>query len=335
MTEGVGQSNVKSNGDLNRLQRIVAQQIKSWQLAGVTDVPKVDVSLAAVDVAGPANAIQGDTAPQQSVEQLQTVEEPQAIELNLPTEADSSDDQRSLTTTDSVTSTSNSYMTTELESKGTQDVAKSKQTESDKTTTPKKSEMTIAERREELTELAACVADCKRCPELASTRTQTVFGVGKPNAKIMFVGEAPGADEDAQGIPFVGRAGKLLDKIIVACQLTRDEIYICNILRCRPPGNRNPSTEEAVNCREFLDSQIRIVDPDYIVCWGSVAARNLLDTQEAIGKMRGQFFELGRAKVLCTYHPSYLLRNPPAKKEVWKDMKFLMRDMGVDLDTSM
>ena len=182
-----------------------------------------------------------------------------------------------------------------------------------------------------LEQLAACVADCTRCAELAETRTQTVFGVGDPHAKILFLGEAPGADEDRQGEPFVGRAGKLLDDIITACKLKREEIYICNILKCRPPGNRNPTDEEAANCREYLDGQIRLVNPEYIVCWGSVAAKNLLDSKVSIGKMRGRFHVHGNAKVLCTYHPSYLLRNPSAKKDVWDDMKFLFRDMGVEL----
>lgn len=194
-----------------------------------------------------------------------------------------------------------------------------------------KSKLTKAERQAELEIVAAKVAKCKKCPELASTRTQTVFGVGNPKAKIMFIGEAPGADEDKQGEPFVGRAGKLMDKIIEACQIKRSDIYIANILRCRPPGNRNPTNEEADNCRGFLDAQIEIVDPDYIVCWGSVAAKNLLHSELPIGKMRGQFYEYGRARVVCTYHPSYLLRNPSAKKNVWDDMIYLFADMGVDL----
>lgn len=187
------------------------------------------------------------------------------------------------------------------------------------------------QRESKLTALADRVAACKKCQELAEARTQTVFGVGNPEARILFIGEAPGADEDKKGEPFVGRAGKLLNDIITAMTLTREEIYICNILRCRPPGNRNPSPTEADNCREFLDAQIETVNPEYIVCWGSVAAKNLLGTDKAIGKMRGEFYDYNGAKVLCTYHPSYLLRNPPAKKEVWKDMKFLMKDMGVVL----
>ncbi|HUE12851.1 MAG TPA: uracil-DNA glycosylase [Planctomycetaceae bacterium] len=194
-----------------------------------------------------------------------------------------------------------------------------------------RSTMPGVERDEKLRILAGRVAKCTRCAELASTRTQTVFGVGNPQAQIMFVGEAPGADEDRQGEPFVGAAGQLLNRILEACQLKRADIYICNILRCRPPGNRTPAPEEAANCREYLDGQIEIVDPDYIVCLGSVAAKNLLGSVESIGKLRGRFFNYGRAKVLCTYHPAYLLRNPAAKKDVWGDMKFLMRELGVDL----
>lgn len=187
------------------------------------------------------------------------------------------------------------------------------------------------ERRTRLAEWKERVAQCVRCQELANTRTQTVFGVGNPEAKLLFVGEAPGADEDAQGEPFVGRAGQLLNDIIKACRLQREDVYICNVLRCRPPGNRVPSPQEAANCREYLDAQIAIVNPEYIVCWGSTAAKNLLGSEETIGKLRKKFFQYGRAKVLCTYHPSYLLRNPAAKKDVWDDMKLLFLDRGIDL----
>ncbi|MBW3540573.1 MAG: uracil-DNA glycosylase [Planctomycetes bacterium] len=199
---------------------------------------------------------------------------------------------------------------------------------------PDRSTTARAERVERLRELAGCVAACQRCGELASTRTQTVFGVGNPEARMLFIGEAPGADEDRQGEPFVGKAGQLLDRIIAACRMRREDVYICNVLKCRPPGNRTPSDEEAAHCREFLDGQIAVVDPDYIVCWGAVAARNLLETKAPIGRLRGRFFQHGRARVLCTYHPSYLLRNPAAKKDVWDDMQFLFRDMGIDLSDS-
>lgn len=182
-----------------------------------------------------------------------------------------------------------------------------------------------------LLQIGEIVSKCDRCPELVMQRRKTVFGTGDPDAKIMFIGEAPGADEDLQGEPFVGAAGQLLNKIIAACGLTREEIYICNILRCRPPGNRNPLPQEAANCREFLDAQIAIVQPEYIVCWGTIAAQNLLNEKRSVGKLRGSFLQHGAAKVLCTYHPSYLLRYPEQKKEVWADMKILMADMGVEL----
>ena len=183
-----------------------------------------------------------------------------------------------------------------------------------------------------LAALARTVSKCTRCPELVATRTQTVFGVGDPRAELVFVGEAPGADEDRQGEPFVGAAGQLLNKIITACRLTREEIYICNVLKCRPPQNRTPSPEECRNCIEYLHKQLEIIEPKYIVCWGAVAAQNLLRTNQPIGRLRGRFHEFARAKVVCTYHPSYLLRTPSAKKQVWEDMKFWRKDMGIDLE---
>ncbi len=189
----------------------------------------------------------------------------------------------------------------------------------------------LESRRDALSKLAKCVAGCQRCPELASRRTQTVFGVGNPSADIMFIGEAPGAEEDAKGEPFVGPAGQLLNKIVEASQLKREDLYICNILRCRPPGNRNPLPEEASHCREFLDAQIHVVQPKYIICWGTVAAQNLLNETQAVGKLRGKLFDYRGIKVMCTYHPSYLLRNPAAKKQVWEDMKFFMKHLGVEL----
>lgn len=189
-----------------------------------------------------------------------------------------------------------------------------------------------ADRNQALAVLKEQVAGCTCCQELAETRTQTVFGVGNPGARVLFIGEAPGADEDRQGEPFVGRGGKLLNQIIEASKLKREDVYICNILKCRPPENRNPAPEEADACRGFLDAQLAIVDPDYIVCWGAIAAQNLLRTTTPIGKLRGCFHEHGRAKVLCTYHPAYLLRNPPMKKETWKDMQMLMAELGLSPD---
>jgi DNA polymerase len=190
--------------------------------------------------------------------------------------------------------------------------------------------LSLDERRQRLTALAERVAACTRCQQLAATRTQTVFGVGNPQARVMFIGEAPGAEEDLQGEPFVGKAGQLLNRIIAACGWRREELYICNILRCRPPNNRTPTDDEAANCREYLEGQITTVDPEYIVCWGSVAAKNLLRTEESIGRLRERWFTYGRARVLCTYHPSYLLRNPAAKRPVWEDMLRLLKEMGLE-----
>lgn len=175
------------------------------------------------------------------------------------------------------------------------------------------------------------VAVCIRCAELASTRTQTVFGVGNPEARLCFLGEAPGADEDRTGIPFVGRAGQLLTRIIEACKLNREEVYILNMIKCRPPGNRNPLPEELKNCRHFLERQLELIKPEFICCLGAVAAQNLLESTVPIGRLRGKVHDYQGIKVVCTYHPAYLLRNPGAKKDTWEDMKMLMSEMGVEL----
>ncbi len=179
--------------------------------------------------------------------------------------------------------------------------------------------------------LRAEVAQCRRCSELADQRTQTVFGVGNPAARLCFLGEAPGAEEDRLGEPFVGAAGRLLTRIIEACHMRRDDVYILNILKCRPPGNRNPSALEAAHCRPFLHRQLDLIQPEFLCCLGTVAAQNLLETSEAIGRLRGRFFTYRESRVVCTYHPAYLLRNPPAKKLVWDDMKMLMAAMGLAL----
>jgi uracil-DNA glycosylase len=175
------------------------------------------------------------------------------------------------------------------------------------------------------------VACCTRCAELASTRTQTVFGVGDPNARLCFLGEAPGADEDRTGEPFVGRGGQLLTKIIEACRMKREDVYILNMIKCRPPGNRNPLPTELSNCRGYLDRQFDLIQPEFICCLGAVAAQNLLSTTIAIGKLRGKLHTYRGAKVICTYHPAFLLRSPAFKKETWDDMKLLMREMGMEI----
>jgi DNA polymerase len=163
--------------------------------------------------------------------------------------------------------------------------------------------------------------DCSRCKLHTLGRRQIVFGVGNPNADLMFVGEAPGADEDVQGEPFVGRAGQLLTKIIESIDLTREEVYIANVIKCRPPGNRNPEPDEVAQCQPFLFRQIDVIRPRVIVALGKFAAQCLLETTEPITRIRGREYTYRDAVLIPTYHPAYLLRNPSAKREVWEDMK--------------
>jgi DNA polymerase len=193
-------------------------------------------------------------------------------------------------------------------------------------------DLPVEERTSALQILRQEVAGCTRCQLLADTRTQTVFGVGNVKPRLVFFGEAPGADEDAQGEPFVGRAGQLLTNIIKACRMTREDVYILNVLKCRPPNNRNPEPGEVVNCRGYFERQLEILRPEFICCLGSVAAKALLQTEASIGKLRGRFHNYRGARVICTYHPAYLLRNPAAKRDVWEDMKTLMRAMGMEIE---
>ena len=165
------------------------------------------------------------------------------------------------------------------------------------------------------------IGDCTRCKLHTLGRTQVVFGVGNPSSDLMFVGEAPGGDEDIQGIPFVGRAGQLLTKIIEAIGLTRDDVYIANVIKCRPPGNRNPEPDEVETCEPFLFQQIDIIKPKVIVALGKFGAQRLLRTLEPISRLRGRVFDYRGAKLIPTFHPAYLLRNPSSKREVWEDMK--------------
>jgi DNA polymerase len=163
--------------------------------------------------------------------------------------------------------------------------------------------------------------DCSRCKLCTLGRRQVVFGVGNPNARLMFVGEAPGEDEDKQGEPFVGRAGQLLTKIIEAIGLTREQVYIANVIKCRPPGNRNPEPDEVAECEPFLFRQIEAIKPKVIVPLGKFAAQSLLKTTEPITRLRGREFSYRGTTLIPTFHPAYLLRNPSSKREVWEDMK--------------
>jgi DNA polymerase len=164
-------------------------------------------------------------------------------------------------------------------------------------------------------------ADCSRCKLHALGRQQVVFGVGNPDADLMFVGEAPGAEEDIKGIPFVGKAGQLLTKMIQAINLERDQVYIANVIKCRPPGNRNPEPDEIATCEPFLFQQIDAVRPRVIVALGAFAAKTLLRTEESISRLRGRVFDFRGAKLIPTFHPSFLLRSPDRKRDAWEDLK--------------
>ena len=194
----------------------------------------------------------------------------------------------------------------------------------------------LAETAAGLEKIADEVRRCRKCP-LGSLRTNAVPGEGRPNARIVFVGEGPGANEDAQGRPFVGRAGQLLDKVIAAMGLKRSDVFICNILKCRPPENREPRADEIINCFGYLQRQIELINPEIIVALGAPAARTLLNTTKPIGQLRGQFHEyyagLGRAptKLMPTYHTAYLLRNysQENRQKVWEDMKKVLAELGL------
>jgi DNA polymerase len=176
--------------------------------------------------------------------------------------------------------------------------------------------------------IRADIGDCTRC-RLHKGRTNLVFGVGNVNADLMFVGEGPGADEDAQGEPFVGRAGQLLNNMITAMGLKRSDVYIANVVKCRPPSNRTPEKDECDTCSPFLMRQIDVIKPKVIVALGAVAAKNLLAVSDSMANLRGRWYDFGNSKLLVTYHPAYLLRDPRQKKEAWKDLQMAMKYLGL------
>jgi DNA polymerase len=173
------------------------------------------------------------------------------------------------------------------------------------------------------------IGDCTRCKLHQQGRKQIVFGVGDPRAELMFVGEAPGADEDQQGEPFVGRAGQLLNNMIKAMGISREQVYIANVVKCRPPSNRTPERDECDTCSPFLMRQIAVVQPKVIVALGAVAAKNLLAVQSSLGDLRGRWFEYRGCKLAVTYHPAFLLRDPRQKAEAWKDLQMVMKELGL------
>jgi uracil-DNA glycosylase len=194
----------------------------------------------------------------------------------------------------------------------------------DESEAPRDETAVVRQRDESLEEVRADLGECKRC-RLNEKRSHIVFGTGNPKAGLMFIGEGPGHEEDRQGLPFVGAAGQLLTKIIHAIDLTREDVYITNVVKCRPPNNRDPEPDEVEACRPFLDRQIESIRPRVICALGRVAALNLLRTDEGITRIRGKIYSYRGAKLVPTYHPAFLLRNPAKKRECWEDMKLIRR----------
>jgi uracil-DNA glycosylase family 4 len=193
----------------------------------------------------------------------------------------------------------------------------------------KSEDTSSADRAAALRAIREDLGECTRCPLHAQGRKQIVFGTGNPYAELMFVGEAPGADEDLQGEPFVGRAGQLLNNMIAAMGLKRADVYIANVIKCRPPGNRTPNPDECATCSPFLLRQIEVIQPKVLVALGAVAARTLLAVNQSMNSLRGHWYEFQGVPLAVTFHPAYLLRNPAAKKDAWQDLQMVMKRLGL------
>ncbi len=200
-------------------------------------------------------------------------------------------------------------------------------------TAPQNDENT-SELKQQMMALRDQALACTKCSELYGSRTKVVFGSGNIKARLMFVGEAPGFDEDQQGLPFVGKAGQLLTKIIESIGLTREQVFIANTLKCRPPGNRQPQPDEIQNCWPFLQKQIELIQPEIICALGNFAAQTLLKSTSTISKLRGRFHDYNGTKLMCTFHPAYLLRNPEEKRKVWEDMKMIHAELRKGAETA-
>ena len=298
-TGKVGQTSV--NVESLNLKRLLLQQLRSYQASGLSTLPigsdDLRFDLGEPTSGGETDSVIAPTRPDlPSVAQTPQSQTPQGSGIAMPA-----------------------------------DVRPDAKVPGSELALPYPQSLPLAQRQQQLNVLQNMVAECTRCDELASSRSQTVFGVGNPAAKLVFVGEGPGADEDRQGEPFVGAAGQLLNKILGACQLSREQVYILNVVKCRPPRNRNPSDSERSCCWGYAREQLEILQPEFICCLGSVAARSLLSTNQPLGRLRQQFHSYRGSRVIVTYHPAYLLRTPSAKRHVWDDMKLLMKTMGVDL----
>ncbi len=288
---------MSTSEETQRLQRIVLQRLESLQRAGVLQLPKA----AAIELPA-AEPVQEAAAQQPASHPVATHPAPPPVAE--PTSPRQHETAKSASLAE-----------------GTVEKLSAKKPAQN---------VRLAARRDALAVIQQEVAGCTMCDELVENRTQTVFGVGNPQARLCFFGEAPGADEDRAGEPFVGRAGKLLNDILSkGMGLTREEVYILNVLKCRPPGNRNPAPDEVGHCRHFFERQLETIQPEFICCLGAIAAQTLLETTTAVGRLRGQIHDYKGIKVVVTYHPAYLLRNPSAKSETWKDIKILLEGMGL------
>jgi DNA polymerase len=318
--------------DASRLQRALVQHLECLQRAGISVVGRVKLP-EPVGAASPPPGAAGESARRAARPPGSGIAGRTAREPTAPTVAN---DASPVVATGSSPATSTPEPTPPAmadPSRSRSARGKSPAAESlfDKPTAG--GDLSLDQRREALQVLSQQVAACTRCPELVAHRNQTVFGVGNPQPRLCFFGEAPGADEDRQGEPFVGRAGQLLNKIIEACGLRREDVYILNVLKCRPPNNRDPAADEAANCRGYFERQIEILRPEFICCLGRPAMLSLLNPppSTSLRRMRGKLHNYRDARVLVTYHPAYLLRNPAAKRDTWEDMQLLMREMGIEI----
>jgi uracil-DNA glycosylase len=298
-----------AEADRRHLVRAVRQQLESLRRAGLDRIPALPYGVAAGGSPAPASA-PGETRPEQ-LPPPAAAPQPTALRANtlFDTAAPAPESSRPWALAAGITPLETSLFGASA------------------------FEMPIVppcDRPAVLADQAGTVAACVKCRYLAETRTQTVFGTGSPEARLMFIGEAPGAEEDRLGEPFVGRAGQLLtDMITKGMGLARDQVYIANILKCRPPENRNPTPEEMDNCFPYLDQQIATIRPEFLCLLGRIAVTALLKTTLSMSKARGKWHRYRGIPTIVTYHPAYLLRKPESKKETWEDLQMLMKEMGL------
>ncbi len=314
------------------IPNVLIQQLRSWSQAGLSHLPKArysqprpgDHSISEVAAGNPSRSVATEIAASSST----------GVAASTATGAHAVDFISSAEDNYAAAASSANVQTPPTSRVGSQGLLGGWQigvTGSAIDVRPYPVSLRIDERQHQLGQLALQVAGCRRCAILSGCRTQTVFGVGNPQPRLVLFGEAPGAEEDQQGEPFVGAAGQLLNKIIQACQMRREDVYIMNTVKCRPPQNRNPNPDEMENCWEYAERQFEILQPEFICCLGKVAAQRLLKTEAAISRLRGRWFNYRGSRVMVTYHPAYLLRTPSAKKATWDDMKMLLKEMGIEL----